>query len=96
VVSWNDAAEMNDCVVRLAFVIPRRSGSAVAGCSFFFLARSPVTRHHAAGGRVSLAAPIELPPVEREAMSSCRGIEHELSGGNDFFPDAVTGMTAMR
>src|SRR6185503_9951254 len=40
VVSWNDAAEMNDCVVRLAFVIPRRSGSAAAGVSFFFFARS--------------------------------------------------------
>ena len=27
-VSWNDAAEMNDCVVRLAFVMPRSNGSA--------------------------------------------------------------------
>ena len=40
VVSWNDAAEMNDCVVRLAFVMPSSSGSAVAGVSFFFFARS--------------------------------------------------------
>src|SRR2546427_6024702 len=29
VVSWNDAAEMNDCVVRLALVIPRSNGSLV-------------------------------------------------------------------
>ena len=29
VVSWNDAAEMNDCVVRLALVMPSSSGSAV-------------------------------------------------------------------
>ncbi len=44
VVSWNDAAEMNDCVVRLAFVMPSSSGSAVAGFSFFFLARSFCSR----------------------------------------------------
>ena len=31
VVSWNDAAEMNDSVVRLAFVIPNSSGSERAG-----------------------------------------------------------------
>ena len=40
VVSWNDAAEMNDCVVRLALVMPSSSGSDVAGVCFFFLARS--------------------------------------------------------
>src|SRR5205814_9994341 len=28
VVSWNDAAEMNDCVVRLALVMPNSTGSA--------------------------------------------------------------------
>ena len=31
VVSWNDAAEMNDCVVRLALVMPSSTGSACAG-----------------------------------------------------------------
>src|ERR1043166_3118103 len=31
VVSWKEAAEMNDCVVRLAFVMPRSSGSRGAG-----------------------------------------------------------------
>ena len=34
VVSWNDAAEMNDSVVRLALVIPRSSGSERAGFVF--------------------------------------------------------------
>ena len=40
VVSWNEAAEMNDWVVRLAFVMPSSSGSDVAGVAFFFFARS--------------------------------------------------------
>src|SRR5881398_1904926 len=40
VVSWNDAAEMNDCVVRLALVIPRSSGSLVGGLPPFFTTRS--------------------------------------------------------
>jgi len=31
VVSWNDAAEMKLSVERLAFVMPRSSGSAMAG-----------------------------------------------------------------
>ena len=31
---------MKDCVVRLAFVMPNSSGSAVAGVCFFFDARS--------------------------------------------------------
>src|SRR6266545_1356966 len=44
VVSWNDAAEMNDCVVRLAFVIPSSKGSDVAGLPPFFTARSFTTR----------------------------------------------------
>jgi len=34
VVSWNDAAEMNDLVCRLALVMPSRTGSALAGFSF--------------------------------------------------------------
>src|SRR5690349_19325394 len=44
VVSWKDAAEMNDCVVSDAFVMPSRSGSAVDGDSFFFFARSLMSR----------------------------------------------------
>ena len=40
VVSWNEAAEMNDCVVSDAFVMPRRSGSAVEGVSLCFFALS--------------------------------------------------------
>src|SRR5207247_2400649 len=40
VVSWNDAAEMNDCVVRLALVIPRSNGSLVGGLPPFFTTRS--------------------------------------------------------
>src|SRR5213595_3515867 len=40
VVSWNDAAEMNDCVVRLALVMPSSRGSRVAGLPPFFTARS--------------------------------------------------------
>src|SRR3989442_943155 len=31
VVSWKEAAEMNDCVVRLAFVMPSSSGSRAEG-----------------------------------------------------------------
>src|ERR1041384_3990910 len=38
VVSWNDAAEMNDCVVRLAFVMPSSSGSRTGGLRPPFLA----------------------------------------------------------
>ena len=37
VVSWNDAAEMNDCVVRLALVMPSSTGSACAGVPFRFI-----------------------------------------------------------
>ena len=44
VVSWNEAAEMNDWVVRLAFVMPSSSGSDVAGDFFFFFARSLTSR----------------------------------------------------
>jgi hypothetical protein len=44
VVSWKLAAEMNDCVVRLAFVMPRSSGSDVAGSSFRFFVFSLTSR----------------------------------------------------
>src|SRR3989454_626102 len=45
VVSWNDAAEMNDCVVRLALVIPRSRCSEVAGLSPFLITRSLTSRN---------------------------------------------------
>src|SRR5216117_3089863 len=45
VVSWNDAAEMNDCVVRLDLVMPRSNGSLVAGLPPFFTARSFTSRN---------------------------------------------------
>src|SRR5437762_2425103 len=45
VVSWNEAAEMNDCVVRLAFVMPKSKGSLVAGLPSFFTARSLISRN---------------------------------------------------
>src|SRR2546426_627864 len=45
VVSWNDAAEMNDCVVRLALVIPRSRCSVVAGLSPFLITRSLTSRN---------------------------------------------------
>ena len=44
VVSWNDAAEMNDWVVSEAFVIPSSSGSVVAGCPPFLITRSFFSR----------------------------------------------------
>ena len=47
VVSWNEAAEMNDCVVRLAFVMPSSSGSEVAGLSSPCFERSFVSRNTA-------------------------------------------------
>jgi hypothetical protein len=40
VVSWNDAAEMNDCVVSEALVMPSSTGSNVAAVSFFLARRS--------------------------------------------------------
>src|SRR4026207_1688487 len=40
VVSWNDAAEMNDWVVRLAFVMPRSSGSGLGGGALRLVLRS--------------------------------------------------------
>src|SRR5881394_89218 len=43
VVSWKEAAEINDCVVRLAFVMPRSSGSRVEGLPPFFTARSLIS-----------------------------------------------------
>src|SRR5207247_1770631 len=43
VVSWNDAAEMNDCVVKLAFVMPSSSGSRVEGLPPFLTARSLIS-----------------------------------------------------
>jgi hypothetical protein len=45
VVSWNDAAEMKDCVVRLAFVMPRSRGSDVAAFNPFFCDRSLSSRN---------------------------------------------------
>src|SRR2546425_829714 len=45
VVSWNDAAEMNDCVVRLDLVMPSSNGSLVAGFPPFFTARSFTSRN---------------------------------------------------
>ena len=44
VVSWNDAAEMNDCVVRLALVMPSSTGSASAGVPFRLSTRSLSSR----------------------------------------------------
>src|SRR3990172_1305876 len=44
VVSWNDAAEMNDCVVSDALVIPKSNGSLVAGLLPFFTTRSFLSR----------------------------------------------------
>src|SRR5213079_1592232 len=43
VVSWNEAAEINDCVVKLAFVMPSSSGSRVEGLPPFFTARSLIS-----------------------------------------------------
>src|SRR6266571_1977205 len=43
VVSWNDAAEINDCVVKLAFVMPSNSGSRVDVLPPFFTARSLIS-----------------------------------------------------
>ena len=45
VVSWNEAAEMKLCVVRLAFVMPHTNGSAVDAFCFFFLAFSFSSRN---------------------------------------------------
>jgi len=44
VVSWNEAADTNDCVVSDAFVMPSSSGSAVAGCRFSRFASSFASR----------------------------------------------------
>src|SRR3954467_11462729 len=43
VVSWKEAAEMNDCVVRLAFVMPSNKGSRVDGLPPFLTARSLIS-----------------------------------------------------
>ena len=45
VVSWNDAAEMNDWVVRLALVMPNSRGSAVAGFPLRRITRSFSSRN---------------------------------------------------
>src|SRR2546427_704057 len=55
VVSWNDAAEMNDCVVRLALVMPRSTGSACAGSHPFALVHPEVlARRHLVQLRLGL------------------------------------------
>ena len=44
VVSWKDAAEMNDRVCKDALVIPRRTGLATAGVAFLSRANNPLVK----------------------------------------------------
>ena len=50
----------------------------------------PVLRHHPAGARVMLAAPIEVREFEVDAEPRRGDLEHAQPFGNDFAADAVT------
>jgi len=51
----------------------------------------PVLRHHAAGARVHLAAPVEVGPREIHPEAAPRRLEHPDAFGQDFLADAVAG-----
>ena len=51
--------------------------------------REPVVGHHRAGLRVALAAPVEMLPVEGEAVLARDRVEHAHPFGHDFFADPV-------
>ena len=50
-----------------------------------------VFRHHPAGLRVALAAPVECRPLELEAEPAAGGLEDARAFGHDLFADPVAG-----
>ena len=50
-----------------------------------------VLRHHAAGLAVGLAAPVEMLPVEADAETPARGLQHPHRFRHDLVADAVAG-----